>query len=154
MSGENKMTDADIRERLAGFGNRFRKMRRDADLSLRELAPVFGVTYATIGKYERVLYSYPSIPMLAKIAIFFNTSIDYLLLGKEPAYAPNNNVSGALMNSTVIQAGRNNNSSLNNATSCSSEALGLLDIYNKLTLKDRLRLLNFAVELDEGSGQE
>ena len=142
-----KTVDAEINERLLGFSKRFRKLRRDADLSLRELAPVFGVTYATLGKYERVSRAYPSIPMLAKIADFFNTSIDYLLLGKETVFVPNNSISGDLTNSTVIQA--NNSSAIMKADS--PETKELLQIYKNLSVRDRLKLLNFAVELDERS---
>ena len=145
MSSENKIVEADIEEKISGFGKRLRKMRRDADLTLRELAPIFGVKYATIGKYEHVPHSYPSIPMLAKLATFFNTSIDYLLLGKEPAFATNNSVNGDLMNSTVIQA--SNSRTVVKANS--PETKELLQIYKNLGVRDRLKLLNFAVKLDE-----
>ena len=147
---------------MKDFSDRLRILRRSVDMTQQQLADYLGVTPSAIGKYEKHEDLYPSIKdfsvvgstVCLKIADYFQVSIDYLLRGEEYSPSAKNNVSGALMNSTVIQAGRNNNSSLNNATSCSSEALGLLDIYNKLTLKDRLRLLNFAVELDEGSGQE
>ena len=133
---------------MKDFSDRLRSLRRGVDMTQQQLADYLGVTPSAIGKYEKHEDLYPSIKVLIKIAELFQVSIDYLLRGEEYLPSAKNNVSGALMNSTVIQAGRNN-SALSNATSYSSEALGLLGIYNKLGLKDRVKLLNFAVELGE-----
>ena len=133
---------------MSEFGNRLRKLRRNADITQRQLAQHLGVTYAAVGKYECLPNAYPSVAGLIKLADYFHVSIDYLLRGTEPAAASENNVSGDLNNSTVIQANRGG-TVLNGGQAISSEAEELLSIYDKLNVRERLKLLNFAVELDE-----
>ena len=133
---------------MSEFGNRLRKLRRNADITQRQLAQHLGVTYAAVGKYECLPNAYPSVAGLIKLADYFHVSIVYLLRGTEPAAASENNVSGDLNNSTVIQANRGG-TVLNGGQAISSEAEELLSIYDKLNVRERLKLLNFAVELDE-----
>ena len=64
---------------MTGFGERLKKLRRDADITQSELAAHLGVVPSAVGKYERIPDAYPSVEALIKIAEFFNVSIDYLL---------------------------------------------------------------------------
>ena len=132
------------------FGKRLRKLRREAELTQGQLAKVLGVVPSAVGKYERFPDAYPSIEVLIKIAEYFKVSIDYLLRGMEPAPLTENNVCGALMNSTVIQA-NNGDAVFNGERPISPEATELLHIYDGLCGRERLKLLNFAVDLEERS---
>ena len=134
---------------MAGFGDRLRKLRRDADVTQSELAEYLGVVPSAVGKYERLPDAYPSVEALIKIADYFSVSIDYLLRGTETATAENN-VSGALLNSSVIQA-NHGGVVFNGEQSISPEATELLHIYDELGVRERLKLLNFAVDLEERS---
>lgn len=133
---------------MSDFGNRLRKLRRDADVTQKQLAGFLGVTYAAVGKYECLPNSYPSIDGLIKIADYFQVSIDYLLRGTQPASLTENNVNGVLTNSTVLQANRAS-TVYNGGQAISPEADELVRIYDKLGVRERLKLLNFAVDLEE-----
>ena len=136
---------------MDGFGTRLRKLRKERDVTQTALAEVIGVVPSAIGKYERLPQSYPSVEALVKIADYFNVSIDYLLRGIETVPAVSNNISGSLSNSPFIQA--NNGGVIfqgDTNQTLSPEAVELLHIYEMLGGRDRLKLLNYAVEL-EGS---
>ena len=132
------------------FGDRIRKLRRSCDITQEQLAKFLNVTSAAVGKYEKVPNAYPSIPILIKIADYFHVSTDFLLRGIIQNSATENNVHGELNNSTVIQANRGG-TIFNGEQSTSPEAEYLRQIYEKLDVKERLKLLNFAVNLEEGS---
>lgn len=131
------------------FGERLRRLRKDHDITQGQLAAEIGVVASAVGKYERLPDSYPSVEALVKIADYFDVSTDYLLRGKQPAVATENNVSGHLTNSSVVQA---NYSGIvlngEGKQALSPEAMELLRIYETLTGRNRLRLLNYAVELE------
>ena len=135
---------------MSEFGDRLRKLRREADVTQGQLAEVLGVVASAVGKYERLPDAYPSIEGLIKIADYFKVSIDYLLRGTQSAMPTENNVNGALTNSTVIQANRGG-TVFNGDQAISAEAEELLHIYDELGVRERLKLLNFAVDLEERS---
>lgn len=137
---------------MNGFGERLKRLRKDFDITQSQLAEQIGVVPSAVGKYERIPASYPSVEALIKIADYFNVSLDYLLRGKKSVPAVENNINGQLSNSPFIQA--NNGGVVFNGDkgqSLSPEALELLHIYETLGGRDRLKLLNFAVELERGS---
>lgn len=138
---------------MDGFGERLRRLRKDSDLTQGQLAEQIGVVPSAVGKYERLEASYPSVDTLIKIADYFNVSLDYLLRGKKFSSGVENNISGQLSNSPFIQA--NNGGVIFNGKdnkSLSPEAVELLHIYENLGGRDRLKLLNFAVELERSIG--
>ena len=134
---------------MSEFGDRIRKLRRDRDITQGQLARFLNVTAAAIGKYEKVPNAYPSVKTLIKIADYFSVSTDYLLRGIQIPQTENN-VNGDLNNSTVIQANRGG-TVVNGEQMASMEADYLRSIYGKLDVRDRLKLLNFAVDLEERS---
>ena len=135
---------------MSMFGDRLRKLRREADVTQKQLAKILEVTSSAVGKYERFSDAYPSIEGLIKIADYFQVSIDYLLRGTQSAAFSENNVNGVLTNSTVFQANRGS-TVCHGEQAISLEAEELLRIYNKLCVRERLKLLNFAIGLDERS---
>lgn len=132
------------------FGERLRRLRKDRDITQGQLAEVIGVVPSAVGKYERIPQSYPSVEALIKIADYFNVSIDYLLKGVQAAPSVENNLNGQMLNSSFVQA-NHGGVVFNGEQSISPEAMELLHIYEQLSGRERLKLLNFAVELEEGT---
>lgn len=135
---------------MDGFGERLRRLRKDRDITQGQLAEVIGVVPSAVGKYERIPQSYPSVEALIKIADYFNVSIDYLLKGVQAAPSVENNLNGQMLNSAFVQA-NHGGVVFNGEQSISPEAMELLHIYEQLSGRERLKLLNFAVELEEGT---
>ena len=137
---------------MDGFGERLRRLRKERDITRGQLAEVIGVVPSAVGKYERIPQSYPSVEALMKIADYFDVSIDYLLRGVQAAPSVENNLNGQMLNSSFVQA--NHGGVVFNGDSqkaISPEAIELLRIYETLSGRDRLKLLNIAVELEGGS---
>lgn len=135
---------------MSEFGSRLRKLRRDANITQKQIAQYLNITQAAVGKYEKHDNSYPSVEILIKLADYFHVSIDYLLRGTQSYASAENNVNGVLTNSTVLQANRGSTVCHGKKT-ISPEAEELLRIYDQLGVRDRLKLLNFAVDLEEKS---
>jgi len=57
---------------------RIRNLRVDADLTQEAIAQMLGVKQNTYSQYEIGISRYP-VEALIKLAIFYNTSIDYLV---------------------------------------------------------------------------
>ncbi len=138
---------------MDGFGKRLRRLRKDRDITQSQLAAQIGVVASAVGKYERLPDSYPSVEALVKIADYFDVSIDYLLRGTQPAITTENNVSGYLTNSSVMQANHGGVVFSGSEQVLSPEVTELLRIYGTLNGRDRLRLLNYAVELEGGDSE-
>ena len=137
---------------MDGFGERLRRLRKERDITQGQLAEVIGVVPSAVGKYERIPQSYPSVEALMKIADYFDVSIDYLLRGVQAAPSVENNLNGQMLNSSFVQA--NHGGVVFNGDSqkaISPEAIELLRIYETLSGRDRLKLLDIAVELEGGS---
>ncbi|MDR3209437.1 MAG: helix-turn-helix domain-containing protein [Oscillospiraceae bacterium] len=111
---------------MDGFSARLRKLRKENDITQAQLASQVGVEPSAVGKYENVAHAFPRAEILVKLSEYFNVSMDYLMKG-----AP-----------TVPDA--------ENDAALSPEAAELLRIYDALDGKARLRLLNFAAELEQG----
>jgi transcriptional regulator with XRE-family HTH domain len=134
------------------FGTRVRRLRKDFDITQAQLAAQIGVEPSAVGKYENGSQAFPRVEVLVKIAEYFKVSIDYLIKGVQPNTGVENNISGVMSNSPFFQANHggviireNGNESL------SPEAAELLNIYGILSGRERLNLLNFAVQLERGT---
>lgn len=68
------------------FRIKLKELREEKNLSQYEFAKVFGVAQSTVGGWESGA-RIPRLPMIEKIAAFFNVSTDYLL-GKEDDAEP------------------------------------------------------------------
>ncbi len=135
---------------MTEFSHILRKLRRNADMTQKQLGEILGITSAAIGKYESAPNSYPSIEIIIKISNIFNVSIDYLLRGTEFVSQTENSINDVLTNNTVLQA-NHGSTVFNGERTISPEAEELLRIYDKLGVRERLKLLNFAVDLEEKS---
>lgn len=60
------------------FGSRLRKLRKDKELTQKELGEIIGVSGRVVGYYESD-DRFPDGDTLAKIANYFKVTIDYLL---------------------------------------------------------------------------
>lgn len=130
------------------FGERLKLLRLSRNLTQRELGEKIGVVSSSVGKYEQIPKSFPSIEVLIKISDFFGVSLDYLLKGVDSAPSVENNIFGQLSNSPFIQANHGGTVISGDCKALSPEAVELLRIYEALGVRDRLKLLNFAVELE------
>lgn len=136
---------------MNGFGDRLKRLRRDRDITQTELAEYLGVVPSAVGKYERVPQAYPSVEVLLKIADYFNVSTDYLLKGVNTAPIVENTIHGSLSNSALIQANQGGVVfSGDSSEALTPEGMELLHIYKALDGRNRLMLLNYAINL-EGS---
>ncbi|AXR62010.1 MULTISPECIES: helix-turn-helix domain-containing protein [Leptospira] len=69
-----------------GFGERFRQLRLQKNLSQGEIGELVGLHYTNIGRYERGL-SMPSAEAVNKLAEVLGVSSDYLLNGSKEEFA-------------------------------------------------------------------
>lgn len=73
------------------FGEKLRMLRKGKRITQTQLANVFGLSLRTIQNYEKGL-SYPKqTELYARIAAFFDVSVEYLISGTEyefPDYEP------------------------------------------------------------------
>lgn len=63
-------------------GLRIQKLRKQKGLTQEQLAEKLNISTSNLGKLERGLQSI-SIDLLIEVAMFFEVSTDYLLLGRE-----------------------------------------------------------------------
>ena len=72
------------------FGNRLRQLRKEANLTQKDLAAKLGLAFSTISMYERGIRE-PDFETTEAIADYFNVSMDFLL-GKSTNTAPMGNI--------------------------------------------------------------
>lgn len=132
-----------------GFGDRLRRLRRDANLTQGELASELEVVPSAVGKYERMPKAYPSIDVLLKISDLFNVTTDFLLKGIKPV--SENSINAAMHNSSFVQT--NHGGIVWNSRELSPEATELIRVYEKLNGRKRFELLKFAVELEDSTNE-
>ena len=133
------------------IGEKILELRTQKNMTQEELAERLGVTRQSVSKWESN-GTFPNINKLLEICDIFQVSLDYLLRGKKYSPGVENNISGHLSNSPFIQA--NNGGVVFNGESgktLSPESVELLHIYESLGGRDRLKLLNFAVELERSA---
>ena len=138
-----------IQECLKLFGTRLKRLRQVADLSQTELAEKLDVGVSAVNKYEKLNNAFPSMPVLLKLSEIFEVTTDYLLKGINTSSTVENNVNGDVTNSSVIQANQCGMAVINQAYS--PEAEELANIYTRLKGKERIKLLNYAVKLEEAT---
>ncbi len=72
------------------FGSRLRQLRKEDNLTQKELAAKLGLAFSTISMYERGIRE-PDFETTEAIADYFNVSMDFLL-GKSTSTAPMGNI--------------------------------------------------------------
>jgi len=145
---------------IADFGARIRKLRREHYLSQKELATELGVVTSSVGKYEGMPDSYPSMGVLLKLAKIFNVSVDYLLRGVEPTSVANN-ISGELYKSPIVQANAGDVTLINKKLTPevaklleSRDIIMLMKEYDKLNDFDRLAVIKYVMDLRSAKRHE
>ena len=133
---------------MKDFGNRLKKLRQSAGLTQAELADMMGVVPSAVGKYERLPDAFPSIEVLIKLADYFKVSTDYLLRGIPCSGDIANNINGVMLNSPVIQ-GNHSEVTIAGSQKLSPESAELVKIYESLKGRERIALLNRALELEK-----
>ncbi|MDO4265335.1 MAG: helix-turn-helix transcriptional regulator [Eubacteriales bacterium] len=77
----------------AEFGRRLRALRQGRNLTQEQLGEELNINFSRISRLESGRCT-PSIDALVEIAVFFEVSLDYLVLGKK---AEKENIRGALL---------------------------------------------------------
>ncbi|MBQ8794062.1 MAG: helix-turn-helix transcriptional regulator [Clostridia bacterium] len=109
------------------IGKKIYDLRKMRGMTQEEVGAIVGVTKATIQKYEAGVVKNLRRPTIEKLAVALNTSPGYLM--------------GWTENTTV--------SSVAAIHTASKEEVELLRIFNGLNVRDRMSLLNTAIQLEE-----
>lgn len=133
---------------MSGFGDRLRKMRRDRDVTQRQLAEFLGIQAAAVGKWENFKNAYPNIETLIRLADYFNVSIDYLLRGIQTQPIIEGTITNSSLAGSVVQSNVLGGIVMDDQT-LSPEIKELVRIYRKLNGEKRYRLSKYAHDLEE-----
>ena len=122
-------------------GDRIKSRRSALGLTLQELGDMIGVEASTVRKWENGMIKNLKMDKINKLATSLGVSANYII------GVTNNtvNIETISVNSMVDQ----NSGILNITKDFTKEELELLRIFNNLDVKKRMKLLNFAMELEE-----
>ncbi len=135
---------------MTGFGERLRKLRRDANATQNQLAEYLGIKGAAVGKWETLENAYPNTDTLIKIAEYFHVSTDYLLRGIQTVPVVEGNITTwSTLSGSVVQTNVQQGGIVVNGQNFSPEALTLAQIYEMLDVRSRNELLNLAFKLED-----
>ena len=124
------------------IGARIKARRKDVGMTQEELGKKIGVTKATINKYETGVVINMKRPTIEKIAKALDVDPGYLVGWTD-------NTTSVYTNNGVIGQNSGTITVNNSERTLSKEELELLRIYGELDVKDRIRLLQAAMELEE-----
>ena len=143
---------------MTTFGERFRKLRRDANITQNQIAEYLGIQGAAIGKWETVRNAYPNVDTLIKVADYFHVSTDYLLRGIQTMPITEGNLTNSTLNGSVVQNNMQSNVSggiIVNGQVFSKEAIKIAQIYDKSeNLRGKNELLSAAFKLEDEFSSE
>lgn len=129
---------------MTEIGKRIKHLRQLKDLTQEELGNRLGVSKATVNKYESGVVSNFSRPRIEQLAEILETSPSYLLGWDE---------SDTEANARALERMTTYNMKIQQITSedhLSQEERELLRIYNKVSVRSRMKILQLAYELEEG----
>ena len=133
---------------MSEFGVRLRKLRRDRDVTQRQLADFLGIQSAAVGKWENFESAYPNIPSLIRLADYFSVSIDYLLRGIQTVPSIEGKIANSSLTSSVVQSNVQGNIVMDEQA-LSPEIKELARIYKKLDGAKRYMLSRYAHDLED-----
>lgn len=125
-------------------GDRIHFLRNDLDLTLQDLGDKVGVGASTVRKWEKGLIQSIRADKVQKLAAALNTSVDYLMGWTDNSV----NIGSVGTNNGVIGQ---NSGELHISEEYSKEEIELIRVYNSLSVKDRIKLLNFAWSLEDNA---
>ena len=138
---------------MTGFGERLRKLRRDANATQNQLAEYLGIRGAAVGKWETLENAYPNTDTLIKIAEYFHVSTDYLLRGIQTVPVVEGNITtGSTLSDPVVQTNVQSNVQggiVVNGQNFSPEALAVARIYEMVEPRSKNELLTLAFNLED-----
>lgn len=124
------------------IGPRIKACRKKAAMTQEELAKIIGVTKATINKYETGVVINMKRPTIERIAKALDVNPGYLMGWTD-------NVTSVGTNNGVIGQNSGTVTVNNSERTLSKEELELLRIYSVLGVKERMKLLQTAIALEE-----
>ena len=145
--------------------NRIKLLRRENGIKQINLAKYLNVAPNTLSTWEAD-HTEPNFEHLKNIAIFFNTTTDYILgltdnprtpadypLAEKEKVAANMTISDIKTNNGVIGVNAPATITINNdemiTRELSKEEMEILKIYGNLDVKNRHKLLDFVFKLEE-----
>ena len=126
---------------MSDIGRKIYQLRKEKDLTQEDLAQALGVSRATINKYENGIVVNLPRTRIEQLANALHTTPG-VLLGWEDSQT------SVQTNNGVI--GQNNGNITIGSQPLSKEEQELLRIYNKIGVRERMKLLSLAYELEEG----
>lgn len=126
---------------MSDIGRKIYQLRKEKDLTQEDLAQALGVSRATINKYENGIVVNLPRTRIEQLANALRTTPG-VLLGWEDSQT------SVQTNNGVI--GQNNGNITIGGQQLSKEEQELLRIYNKIGVRERMKLLSLAYELEEG----
>lgn len=129
---------------MTSFADRLIELRKNKCLHQKDVAKSVGISIATYQRYEYA-ERLPNLKIIIALANFFSVSTDYLLcLSDNPQRQAN------ISNSTIVQHNNLKQSNINikNEQNLNPQAKELINIFEKLDLRNQTKLLSFAFELE------
>ena len=134
-------------------GIRIKERRQDLNMTQEQVGDRIGVSKATVNKYEVGTVKTFSRPRIEKLAEVLECSPGWLLGWDDLDEAAQQAALGKLKVYNTLDTNNGvvgiNNGVVNAEMALSKEEKELLRIYRELPVKDRLKLLNTAFELEE-----
>ncbi len=134
-------------------GIRIKERRQDLNMTQEQVGDRIGVSKATVNKYEVGTVKTFSRPRIEKLAEVLECSPGWLLGWDDLDEAAQQAALGKLKVYNTVDTNNGvvgiNNGVVNAEMALSKEEKELLRIYRELPVKDRLKLLNTAFELEE-----
>lgn len=134
-------------------GIRIKERRQDLNMTQEQVGDRIGVSKATVNKYEVGTVKTFSRPRIEKLAEVLECSPGWLLGWDDLDEAAQQAALGKLKVYNTVDTNNGvvgiNNGVVNAEMTLSKEEKELLRIYRELPVKDRLKLLNTAFELEE-----
>lgn len=125
-------------------GMKIHELRTAAGLTLQELGDKVGVGASTVRKWETSYIKSLRIDKINKLAEALGTTPTYLLGSTD------NSISIETVNSNNGVIGQNSGEiTINNGQELSKEEAELLRIFSTLSVKNRIKLMGIAYELEE-----
>ncbi len=121
--------------------NRFKELRLERNLSLRELAEHIGINYSTIGCYETEKRE-PNIETLKKLTSFFEVSLDYICGDNKYIYVLYENAN------KKISITKQSYDSLKNYIYFNKSNNRCIDINNYVNVNDKTNIFDLIKEIN------
>lgn len=111
-------------------------------LSINKLEKALGFSNGTIGKWKKAAVPYAD--RLLAVASYLNTTVEYLMTGKDETVSLyNNNV----LNNSINESPNSHLTINDNSNNITKQELELLVAYRELSIKEQAKMVSFLINL-------